>query len=83
MGILKLKNTNKSNQICKYLSKLSPVKQSHSKLNLLIQSKTSNKRFKTKKVFLQISKDLFSPENNSMMEELSLTTISKKNPLYT
>merc|ERR1712224_889482 len=40
----------------------------------------SNLRFKTKKVFLLINKDLFSQENNSKTEEHSQITTSKRNP---
>merc|ERR1712170_203992 len=40
----------------------------------------SRPRFKTKKVSHLISKDSFSPESNWRMEELSLTTTSKRSP---
>merc|ERR1711912_39220 len=46
-------------------------------------SKTSKLKSKTKKVSLQISKDLSSLESNSRMEELFLTTTSKRNLLST
>merc|ERR1711998_407508 len=45
--------------------------------------RTSRLRSKTRKVFLQISKDLSSLESNLRMEELSLTTTSKRSPPFT
>merc|ERR1712224_1102412 len=65
---------------CKSLSRPSLVKPSLLMLMPLIQLKTSNPKFKTKKETLLINKDLFSQENNSKMAELFLTTTSKRNP---
>merc|ERR1712217_453152 len=52
-------------------------------LNQLTLLRTSRPRSKTKKVSHQISKDLSSLESNSRMEELFLTTTSKRNLLST
>merc|ERR1719240_2538807 len=45
--------------------------------------RTSRPRSKTRKVSHPISKDLSSLESNLKMEELSQTTTSKRNPLFT
>merc|ERR1712086_481734 len=50
--------------------------------NQQIPLKTSRPRSKTRKVFLQISKDSSSPESNLMMAELFLTTTSKRSPHF-
>merc|ERR1719158_2683319 len=50
-------------------------------LSQQIPSKMLRPRSKTRKVFLQTSKDSFSLENNLRMAELSQTTTSKKNLL--
>ena len=52
-------------------------------LNQLTPLKMSRPKSKIKKEFLQINKDLSSLESNLRMEELFLTTISKKNLLST
>merc|ERR1712139_151593 len=67
--------------ICKFSSRPSLVRPSPLMLSQLTPSKTSRPRSKTKKVFLQISKDLSSLESNSRMEEPSPTTTSKRSPL--
>merc|ERR1712139_235314 len=67
--------------ICKFSSRPSLVRPSPSTSSQLTPSKTSRPRSKTKKVFLQISKDLSSPVSSSRMEEPSLTTTSKRSPL--
>merc|ERR1711998_475427 len=69
--------------VCKSSSKPSLVKPSPSMLSQLTPLRTSRLRSKTKKVSHQISKDLSSLENNLRMEELFLTTTSKRNPLST
>merc|ERR1719181_508596 len=69
--------------VCKSSSKPSLVKPSPSMLSQLTPLRTSRLRSQTKKVSHQISKDLSSPENNLRMEELFLTTTSKRNPLST
>merc|ERR1712070_664855 len=69
--------------VCKSLSRPSLVRPSLSMLNQLTPLKTSRLRSKTRKVSHQISKDLSSLESNLRMEELSLTTTSKKSPLFT
>merc|ERR1711988_228935 len=88
MEELSLTTTSKKNQpstwssdleeVCKSSLRPSLVRPSPSMLSQLILSRTSRLRSKTKKVFLQISKDLSSLESNSRMEEPSLTTTSKK-----
>merc|ERR1712227_532752 len=93
MEELSLTTTSKKNQpstwssdleeVCKSSSRPSLVRPSPSMLSQLTPLKTSRLRSKTKKVFLQISKDLSSLESNSKMEELSLTTISKRSLLST
>merc|ERR1711977_321921 len=67
---------------CKSSSKPSPEKPSLSMLNLPIPLTMSKPKSKTKKVFLQINKDLSSPENNLKTVVLYLITTSKKNPPY-
>merc|ERR1712243_275106 len=56
-------------------------KQSLLKLNHLITLKLLREKSKTKKEFHQINKDLSLQENNLKMEEVYLTTTSKKNQL--
>merc|ERR1712187_880057 len=70
-------------EVCKSSSRPSLVKPSPLMLSQLTPLRTSRPRSKTKKVFLQISKDLSSLESNSRMEELFQTTISKKSQLST
>merc|ERR1711959_382116 len=65
---------------CKSLSRPSQEKQSLLMLMLQILLRTSNPKFKTKKVFLQINKDSFLLESNSKTEEHSQITTSKRNP---
>merc|ERR1712070_537833 len=69
--------------VCKSSSRPSLVRPSLSMLSQLTPSKTSRLRSKTRKVSHQISKDLSSLESNLRMEELFLTTTSKKSPLFT
>merc|ERR1711977_363730 len=66
---------------CKSSSRPSLVRPSPSMLSQLIPLRTSRPRFKTRKVSLQISKDLSSLESNLRMEEPSPTTTSKRSPL--
>merc|ERR1712217_790109 len=67
-------------EVCKSSSRPSLVRPSPLMLSQLTPSKMSRPKSKTKKVSLQISKDLSSLESNSRMEEPSLTTISKRSP---
>merc|ERR1711935_541800 len=60
-------------------SRLSPVRPSPLMSSQQTQLRTSKQRSKIRKEFPQISKDSSSPESNLKMEELSLTTTSKKN----
>merc|ERR1712070_1253970 len=69
--------------VCKSSSRPSLVRPSLSMLSQLTPSKTSRLRSKTRKVSHQISKDLSSLESNLRMEELFLTTTSKKSPRST
>merc|ERR1719478_108058 len=70
-----------SEVVCKSSSRPSLVRPSPSMLSQLTLLKTSRPRSKTRKVSLQISKDLSSLESNSRMEELFQTTTSKRSPL--
>merc|ERR1711935_554571 len=65
-------------------SSLKPLLERPSPLmsNQQIPLKTSRLRSKTRKVFLQISKDSSSPESNLRMAELFLTTTSKRSPHF-
>merc|ERR1711967_7119 len=65
--------------VCKSSSRPSLVRPSLSMLSQLTPLKTSRLRSKTRKVSHQISKDLSSLESNLRMEELFLTTTSKRN----
>merc|ERR1712070_366448 len=65
--------------VCKSSSRPSLVRPSPSMLSQLTLLKTSRPRSKTRKVFLQISKDSSSLESNSKTAEPSPTTISKRN----
>merc|ERR1711988_1749029 len=67
--------------VCKSSSRPSLVRPSPSMLSQLIPLKTLRPRSKTKKVFLQTSKDSFLLESNLKMEEPSPTTTSKRSPL--
>merc|ERR1711988_136636 len=67
--------------LCKSSLRPSLVRPSPSTSSQLTPSKTLRLRSKTRKVSLQISKDLSSLESNSRMEELFLTTTSKRSPL--
>merc|ERR1712139_476710 len=67
--------------VCKSSSRPSPVRPSPSMLSQLTPLKTSRLKSKTKKVSLQISKDLSSLESNLRTEELFLTITSKRSPL--
>merc|ERR1712070_1061820 len=69
--------------VCKSSSRPSLVRPSPSMLSQLTLLKTSRPRSKTRKVFLQISKDSSSLESNLRMEELSLTTTFKRNLPFT
>merc|ERR1712178_367825 len=70
-------------EVCKSSSRPSLVKPSPLMLSQLTPLRMSRPKSKTKKVFLQISKDLSSLESNSRTEELFLTTTSKRSPLST
>merc|ERR1712070_927878 len=65
--------------VCKSSSRPSLVRPSPSMLSQLTLLRTSRLRSKTRKVFLQISKDSSSLESNSKTAEPSPTTISKRN----
>merc|ERR1712021_89381 len=65
--------------VCKSSSRLSPVRPSPLMSSQQILLRTSRPRSKTRKVFLQISKDLSSLESNLRMAEPSPTTTFKKN----
>merc|ERR1711988_1115876 len=66
--------------VCKSSSRPSLVRPSPSMSSQLTPLRTSRPRSKTRKVFLQISKDLSSLESNLRMAELFLTTTSKRSP---
>merc|ERR1711988_2051998 len=66
--------------VCKSSSRPSPVRPSPSMLSQLTPLRTSRLRSKTRKVSLQISKDLSSLVSNSRTAEPSLTTTSKRSP---
>merc|ERR1712022_28715 len=68
---------------CKFSSRPLPEKPSPSMLSQLTPLRTSRLRSKTRKVSLQISKDLSSLESNLKMVELFPTTTSKRSPLFT
>merc|ERR1711975_112496 len=70
-------------EVCKSSLRPSLVKPSPLMLSQLTLLRMSRPKSKTKKVFLQISKDLSSLESNSRTEELFLTTTSKRSPLST
>merc|ERR1711988_1447308 len=67
--------------LCKSSLRPSLVRPSPSTSSQLTPSKTLRLRSKTRKVSLQISKDLSSLESNSRMEEPLPTTTSKRSPL--
>merc|ERR1711935_1080062 len=67
--------------VCKSSSRLSPVRPSPSMSSQQTPSRMSRLRSKTRKVFLQISKDSSSLESNLRMAEPSPTTTSKRSPL--
>merc|ERR1712070_1356840 len=67
--------------VCKSSSRPSLVRPSPSMLSQLTLLKTSRPRSKTKKVFLQISKDSSSLESNLRTVEPSPITTSKRSPL--
>merc|ERR1711937_774254 len=67
--------------VCKSSSRLSLVRPSPSMSSQLTLLRTSKPRSKIRKVFDQISKDSSSLVSNLRMEELSLTTTSKRSPL--
>ena len=66
---------------CKFSSRLSLVRPSPSMSSQQTPSKMLRPRFKTRRVFLQISKDSSSLVSNLKTAELLATTISKRNPL--
>merc|ERR1711988_1340270 len=70
-----------SEVVCKSSSRLSLVRPSPSMSSQLTPLRTSKPRSKIRKVFHQISKDSSSLVSNLRMEELSLTTTSKRSPL--
>merc|ERR1712224_502772 len=70
-----------SEVVCKSSSRPSLVRPSPSMSSQLTPSRTSRPRSKTRKVSLQISKDLSSLVSNSRMEEPSPITTSKRSPL--
>merc|ERR1712124_228352 len=67
--------------VCKSSSRPSLERPSPLMSSQLTPSRTLRPRFKTRKVSHQTSKDSSSPESNSRMEELFLTTTSKRSPL--
>merc|ERR1712194_761311 len=71
-----------SEVVCKFSSRLSPVRPSPLMSSQQIPSRMLKQRSKTRKVSLQISKDLSSLESNLKMEELSPTITSKRNPHF-
>merc|ERR1712146_851315 len=93
MEELFLTTTSKRNLLSTWSSDLEEVRKSSSRPSLVRPSplmssqltplRMSRPKSKTKKVFLQISKDLSSLESNSRTEELFLTTTFKKSPLST
>merc|ERR1711935_1269136 len=68
--------------VCKFSSRLSPVRPSPLMSSQQTPLRTSKQRSKTRKESLQISKDLSSLVSNLKMEELSLAITSKRNPLF-
>merc|ERR1711966_20424 len=66
---------------CKFSSRLSLVRPLPSMLSQQTPSKMLRPRFKTRRVFLQISKDSSLLVSNLKTAELLVTTISKRNPL--
>merc|ERR1712086_149680 len=92
MEELSLTITSKKNQpfilssdsevVCKSSSRLSLVRPLPLTLSQQTPSRMLKQRSKTRKVSLQISKDLSSLESNLKMEELSPTITSKRNPLF-
>merc|ERR1712086_293485 len=66
--------------VCKSSSRPLPVRPSPSTLSQLTPLRTSKPRSKTRKVSLQISRDLSSLESNSRTAEPSLITTSKRSP---
>merc|ERR1712086_41378 len=71
-----------SEVVCKFSSRLSPVRPLPLMSSQQIPSRMLKQRSKTRKVSLQISKDLSSLESNLKMEELSPTITSKRNPHF-
>merc|ERR1711865_417419 len=71
-----------SEVVCKFSSRLSPVRPSPLMSSQQIPSRMLKQRSKIRKVSLQISKDLSSLESNLKMEELSPTITSKRNPHF-
>merc|ERR1712100_161504 len=69
-----------SEVVCKSSSRPSLVRPSPSMSSQLTPSRMSRPRSRTKKVFLQISRDSSSQESNSRMAELSPTTTSRRSP---
>jgi len=72
-----------SEEECKSLSRLSLERLSLWKSSHLTLSRMSKRRSRTRKEFPQINNDLSSLESNSKMDELSLTTIFRRNLLFT
>jgi hypothetical protein len=68
--------------VCRFLLKHLLEKPSLSMLRLPIQSRMSKLKFRTRKEFHLINKDLYLLENNWKMEGHYLTIIFKRNPLY-
>merc|ERR1711998_729108 len=81
MGIKKL--FLQKQHTCKFSLRPSLVRPSPLMLSQLTLLKTLRLRSKTRKVSLQISKDLSSPESNLRMVELFPTTTSKRSPPFT
>merc|ERR1712086_941801 len=71
-----------SEVVCKFSLRLSLVRPSPLMSSQQIPSRMLKQRSKTRKVSLQISKDLSSLESNLKMEELSQTITSKRNPHF-
>merc|ERR1712021_144917 len=70
-----------SEVVCKFSSRLSPVRPSPLMSSQQIPSKMLKQRSKIRKESLQISKDSSSLESNSRMVEHFLTTTSRRSPL--
>merc|ERR1712004_363961 len=70
-----------SEEVCRSSSRLSLERPSPSMSSQLTPLRTSRLRSRTRKESHPINKDLSSPVSNSKMEELFLTTTSRRSPL--